>query len=53
MHTESIPLLGLEADELEQIARSAGASKCEFCGGYQGEAYERESSLDLILVASR
>jgi SAM-dependent methyltransferase len=53
MHTESIPLLGLEAEELEQIARAAGASHCEFCGGYQGEPYDHESSLDLILVASR
>ena len=53
MHTESIPLLGLEAEELEQMARAAGASRCDFFGGYQGEAYERESSVDLILVASR
>jgi hypothetical protein len=53
MHTESVPLLGLEADELEQMARAAGASQCEFWGGYQGEPYHRENSLDLILVASR
>ena len=52
-HTESVPLLGLEADELEQMARAAGASRCEFSGGYQGEAYVRETSGDLILVASR
>jgi SAM-dependent methyltransferase len=53
MHTESIPLLGLEAEELEPMTRAAGASKCDFCGGYQGEAYEREDSVDLIFVASR
>jgi SAM-dependent methyltransferase len=53
MHTESVPLLGLEADELGQMARAAGASRCEFYGGYQGEAYVRETSGDLILVASR
>ena len=28
-------------------------SRCEFYGGYQGEAYVRETSGDLILVASR
>lgn len=53
MHTESVPLLGLEADELDQMARAAGASHCEFGGGYQGDAYDRENSVDLILVASR
>jgi SAM-dependent methyltransferase len=53
MHTESVPLLGLEADELEQMACAAGASRCEFLGGYLGEAYDRESSRDLILIASR
>ena len=53
MHTESVPLLGLEADELERVARTAGAARCEFFGGYQGEAYARETSVDLILVAAR
>ena len=53
MHTESVPLLGLEADELEQMARAAGATRCEFFGGYQGEAYARQTSVDLILVAAR
>ena len=52
MHAESAPLLGLEAGELEALARAAGASRCEFFGGYQGEPYVRESSVDLILVAS-
>lgn len=53
MHTESVPLLGLDADELEQMARVAGADHTEFFGGYQGEAYARETSVDLILVAFR
>ncbi len=51
MHTESVPLLGLESGELQEMARAAGASRCEFFGGYQGEPYVRESSVDLILVA--
>ncbi len=53
MHTESVPLLGLEAGELEQMARAAGASRCEFFGGYQGEAYASQTSVDLILIACR
>lgn len=53
MHAESVPLLGLEADELEQMARAAGAARWELFGGYQGEAYARETSVDLILVAFR
>ncbi len=52
MHAECVPLLGLEAGELESLVRAAGASRCEFFGGYQGEPYVRESSVDLILVAS-
>jgi hypothetical protein len=51
--SESVPLLGLEAGELEQMARAAGASRCEFFGGYEGETYVPESSLDLLLIASR
>lgn len=53
MHAESSPLLGMEAGELEAMVRAAGASRCEFFGGYQGETYVRESSVDLILVACR
>ena len=53
MHTESVPLLGLEAEELTQLVRAAGASRSELFGGYHGEAYARESSKDLILVAFR
>jgi len=53
MHTESVPLLGLEADQLEQMARAAGASRCELFCGYDGETYVRESSLDLLVIASR
>ncbi len=53
MHSESVPLLGLEAEELEQMAITAGASRCEFFGGYRGEAYARQRSVDLIVVACR
>lgn len=53
MYSESVPLLGLEAAELEQLVRAAGASRCEFFGGYLGESYARQSSVDLILIAYR
>jgi len=53
MHSESVPWLGLEAEELEEMAIAAGASRCEFFGGYQGEAYARQTSVDLIVVACR
>lgn len=51
LHSESVPLLGLEAGELESLVRAAGAARWEFYGGYQGEVYERDTSVDLILVA--
>jgi len=53
MEAESVPLLGLEADELEQMVRAAGASRGEFFGGYQDEPYDRHTSVDLILVARK
>jgi len=53
MEAESVPLLGLEADELEQMVRAAGASRGEFFGGYQDEPYDRQTSVDLILVARK
>ena len=53
METESVPLLGLEAGELEQTVRAAGASSCEFFGDYDGASYVRETSVDLILVARK
>jgi SAM-dependent methyltransferase len=51
--TESVPLLGLEADALELAARRHGASRIKFYGGYDGQDYQRESSTDLIMVARR
>jgi len=51
LHSESVPLLGLEAGELESLVRAAGAARCELFGDYQGEPYQRGTSVDLILVA--
>lgn len=53
MITESVPLLGLEAEELARLVRAAGASSAEFFGGYEGEPYARQTSVDLIMVAQK
>lgn len=53
MHAESVPLLGVESDELERIARDAGMSECRFVGSYKDEPYARQTSADLILVATK
>ncbi len=53
MHTESVPLLGLEAPELERTARRAGAAHVQFFGGYQNQPYDRHESVDLIMVAEK
>jgi len=52
-HSESIPLWGLEAAELERMARAAGAAEVTFFGGYQDQPYDRQKSADLIMVARK
>ncbi len=47
---ESPVFLGLEVGELESAARAAGATDAQFFGGYTGQPYERESSVDLVMV---
>jgi SAM-dependent methyltransferase len=49
-HSESVPLLGLEAELLGRCAEQAGVTSIEFFGGYDNQPYDRESSSDLILV---
>jgi hypothetical protein len=53
MFSESIPFLGFEADALESAARCGGASRVEVFGGYQEQPYDRQSSVDLLMVAER
>jgi SAM-dependent methyltransferase len=53
MRSESLPFLGLEAGELEVIARAAGAGEVRFFGGYQDQAYDRQKSVDLVMVAEK
>ena len=50
-HTESVPLLGIEAAELEQMARDAGAETVRLYGDYQHAPYDRARSCDLIMLA--
>jgi SAM-dependent methyltransferase len=53
LHAESVPFLGLEADELEDFARQAGARQLDFFGGYRDQPYDRSRSVDLLMVARR
>ncbi|WP_428938879.1 class I SAM-dependent methyltransferase [Fontivita pretiosa] len=53
LRSESVPFLGLEAEELHRIARAAGAVSVEFFGDYQRSAYDRAASTDLIMLATR
>jgi len=53
VHSESVPLLGIEAAELSRMAAEAGASDVQLFGGYDEKPYEPLESTDLILVATR
>jgi SAM-dependent methyltransferase len=50
---ESIRFLGFEAAALEQWAREAGADRVTVHGGYRNEPYDRDTSVDLIMVARK
>lgn len=45
------PFLGLEAPELDRMARAAGARQVSLFGGYQRQPYLRDQSVDLLFVA--
>jgi SAM-dependent methyltransferase len=53
LKTTSIPLLSLEAAQVESMAREGGASSVELYGGYQGQPYEKDSSVDLVMIARK
>ncbi len=53
MQSESASLLGLEAEDLKRTALAGGAAEVKLLGGYEGQPYERSSSIDLIVVATR
>ncbi len=45
--------LALEAADLDRWAHEGGAREVAIFGNYQGQAYDREKSVDLVLVAQR
>jgi SAM-dependent methyltransferase len=53
MQSESLPLVALEAAELEAMARGAGAGQIKFFGGYQDQTCDRAKSVDLVMVAEK
>lgn len=53
IYSESVPFLGLEAPELEQMARQAGATRVDFFGGYRDQRYDRPKSVDLVMIAQK
>ncbi len=53
MQSQSTPLLGLEVFDLERMAIEAGAKFVEFFGGYGEEPYDREESVDLVMIAQK
>ncbi len=50
-HTESVPMLGIEACELEGMARQAGAETVLLYGDYHRAPYDRAQSCDLVMLA--
>jgi glycine/sarcosine N-methyltransferase len=53
MRGQSAQLLGLEAAELERMASQAGAGQVGVYGGYQGQPYDRQESVDLLIIAEK
>ncbi len=52
-HSESVPFLAMEAEELGKLVESAGGGRLEFYGNQKREEYDRNSSFDLVLVARK
>ena len=53
MRSQSPCFLGLEAAELERMARRCGAAEAVFFGGFQRQPYDRAASVDLIMLARK
>jgi SAM-dependent methyltransferase len=50
---QSAQLLGLEAPQLERMARQAGAAQVRVLGGYQEQPYDRQESVDLLIIVEK
>ncbi len=53
LRSASVPFLGLEATDLERLLRESGAERVRVFGGYQDRPYDRQKSVDLVLVAEK
>lgn len=53
MRSESVRFIGLEASQIGQMFRRAGAARIELYGDYQSRPFEPERSPDLIAVGVR
>jgi hypothetical protein len=53
LHHESVTFLGLEATQLEQSARTAGAKTIHFFGDYHQHSYKPAISPDLMMVTEK
>ncbi len=52
-HAESVPLLAIDSDDLQQMARSAGAAEVALYGNYQRTPFDSGQSPDIIVVATK
>ncbi len=52
-HTESAHLLGIDAEELQQMARDAGAATVSLYGDYQRTPFDSGQSPDIIVLARK
>jgi SAM-dependent methyltransferase len=50
LRTECVPFMGLQSDELEQLARQSGAAGVEFVGDYRRQQFDPAKSPDLIMI---
>ena len=53
IRSESTPFLGLDAADLDRMAKAAGATKIAIFGGYQDQPYERQQSVDLVVILEK
>ena len=51
--SDSVSFLALEAEDLRHFAQSAGASSIQLYSNQRRKPYDRQSSVDLILVAKK
>jgi SAM-dependent methyltransferase len=53
LQTEHVPLLGIDADALPSMVRTGGGDNVRLFGGYEDQPYDRQKSVDWIVVAEK